>query len=101
LPTGWEIGAITEWITCSFICFHIFQTPARLRATSAALSYEQSLVNFPPTRLSVLDNGLRVASEDTGAPTATVGVWIDTGSRNETESNNGVAHFLEHMAFKV
>lgn len=79
----------------------MFQTATRLRATAASLSYEQTLVNVPPTRLTVLDNGLRVASEDNGAPTATVGVWIDTGSRNETEANNGVAHFLEHMAFKV
>ena len=29
-----------------------------------------------------------------------MGVWIDAGSRYETERNNGVAHFLEHMAFK-
>ena len=32
--------------------------------------------------------------------TAAVGVWIDAGSRYETEKNNGAAHFLEHMAFK-
>ncbi len=32
--------------------------------------------------------------------TATVGVWIDAGSVWENEENNGVAHFLEHMAFK-
>jgi len=32
--------------------------------------------------------------------TATVGVWIDAGSRYETAQNNGAAHFLEHMAFK-
>jgi len=44
---------------------------------------------------------MRVATEDSVALSATVGVWIDTGSRNETEKNNGVAHFLEHMAFKV
>lgn len=44
---------------------------------------------------------MRVASEDTGAPTATVGLWIDAGSRCETDKNNGVAHFMEHMAFKV
>jgi len=43
---------------------------------------------------------MRVATEDSVALSATVGVWIDTGSRNETEKNNGVAHFLEHMAFK-
>jgi len=50
----------------------------------------------------VLDNGIRVATEGWGAnsPTATVGLWIDTGSRYENAQNNGVAHFLEHMAFK-
>ena len=35
-----------------------------------------------------------------GSETATVGVWIDAGSRYETASNNGVAHFLEHLSFK-
>lgn len=34
------------------------------------------------------------------SPTATVGVWIDAGSRYETDEANGVAHFLEHMIFK-
>lgn len=58
-------------------------------------------MNVPPTQVSQLDNGLRVASEDSGAATATVGLWIDAGSRYENEANNGVAHFLEHMAFKV
>jgi len=56
----------------------------------------------PRTRLSTLPNGLRVATERSVAEceTVTVGVWIDAGSRYEAESNNGVAHFLEHMAFK-
>ena len=27
-------------------------------------------------------------------------MWIDAGSRYETDKNNGAAHFLEHMAFK-
>ena len=59
-------------------------------------------VNTPPTDLTVLDNGIRVATEGwANAPTATVGLWIDTGSRYENANNNGVAHFLEHMAFKV
>jgi predicted Zn-dependent peptidase len=30
-----------------------------------------------------------------------VGVWIDAGSRAETDKTNGTAHFLEHLAFKV
>lgn len=61
---------------------------------------QQILVNLPPTAVTRLDSGLRVATEDSGAPTATVGLWIDAGSRFENDRNNGVAHFLEHMAFK-
>lgn len=34
------------------------------------------------------------------AQTSTVGVWIDAGSRAETDRSNGTAHFLEHLAFK-
>jgi predicted Zn-dependent peptidase len=28
-------------------------------------------------------------------------MWIDAGSRAETDETNGTAHFLEHLAFKV
>lgn len=31
---------------------------------------------------------------------ATIGVWIDTGSRNETKRISGISHFLEHLIFK-
>ncbi len=52
-------------------------------------------------QVTTLSSGLRVASETTPfAETATVGVWIDAGSRYENAANNGTAHFLEHMAFK-
>ena len=51
--------------------------------------------------MTTLANGLRVATERVpGAETATVGVWIDAGSRYEDAQTNGTAHFLEHMAFK-
>lgn len=80
----------------------LFQFPKRWRATCAdAQRAAETLVNCPPTKVTTLDCGLRVATEDSGAPTATIGLWIDAGSRFETERNNGVAHFLEHMAFKV
>jgi hypothetical protein len=69
--------------------------------STAAEAYKQKLINVPATQVTVLESGLRVASEDSGAPTATVGIWIDAGSRYEDDRNNGVAHFLEHMAFKV
>lgn len=62
---------------------------------------KEKYVNLPPTVVTNLDSGMRVASEDTGAPTATVGLWIDAGSRWETDETSGVAHFLEHMTFKV
>lgn len=71
----------------------------RLYSAKAA-TYEQTLLNVPETRVTTLANGLRVATEDSGIPTCTVGLWIDAGSRFETDKNNGVAHFLEHMIFK-
>lgn len=53
------------------------------------------------TKVTTLSNGMRVATERLeGCETATIGVWIDAGSRYEDGRTNGVAHFLEHMAFK-
>merc|ERR1719290_696628 len=72
----------------------------RPMSSIASSSFKQTLLNTPSTDVTVLGNGMRVASEDSGSPTATVGLWIDTGSRYENAANNGVAHFLEHMAFK-
>lgn len=58
-------------------------------------------VAYPKTQTTTLKNGLTVATESSPlAQTATVGVWIDAGSRAEHEANNGTAHFLEHVAFK-
>ncbi|TRY74971.1 hypothetical protein TCAL_11611 [Tigriopus californicus] len=73
---------------------------ARPRPQSTHAQTDAVSGNVPPTQISVMDNGMRVATEDSGSPTATVGLWIDTGSRYETAANNGVAHFLEHMVFK-
>jgi len=51
--------------------------------------------------VTVLPNGLRVATETIPfAETATVGMWINSGSRFETDATNGTAHFLEHLLFK-
>jgi len=60
------------------------------------------MVNYPITQSTVLQNGIRVSSERSPANdlSCTVGVYIETGSRYETKENNGVAHFLEHLAFK-
>ncbi|KAI9624990.1 hypothetical protein H4Q26_016557, partial [Puccinia striiformis f. sp. tritici PST-130] len=54
---------------------------------------------FPQTRISTLPNGLTVATEPhPHSQTATVGIWIDSGSR--ADKHGGTAHFLEHLAFK-
>jgi predicted Zn-dependent peptidase len=50
---------------------------------------------------TVLPNGVRVITE--AIPhfhSVSLGIWINTGSRDETGPENGLAHFLEHMAFK-
>ncbi len=51
--------------------------------------------------ISKLANGLTVVSH--GRPdveTVSLGLWVGAGSRSEGASEHGVAHFLEHMAFK-
>ncbi len=48
-----------------------------------------------------LPNGLRVGVDEMkDVETVSVGVFVNTGSRNETPEINGISHFLEHMAFK-
>lgn len=52
-------------------------------------------------RLTTLPSGLRVVSQRMDhAATASLGVWISAGSRHEAENEHGLAHLLEHMAFK-
>jgi predicted Zn-dependent peptidase len=48
-----------------------------------------------------LANGFRIVSEHMpGLQSASIGIWVAAGGRNERLEQNGIAHFLEHMAFK-
>jgi predicted Zn-dependent peptidase len=48
-----------------------------------------------------LKNGFRIVTENMpGLKSASIGIWIKAGGRHESIEQNGVAHFLEHMAFK-
>jgi predicted Zn-dependent peptidase len=48
-----------------------------------------------------LKNGLTVASDlMPGVDTVSLGVWVNVGTRDEQAEVNGIAHLLEHMAFK-
>jgi predicted Zn-dependent peptidase len=51
--------------------------------------------------IATLPNGLRVVTDaNPQLESAAIGVWVDAGGRHETLEVNGVAHLLEHMAFK-
>ncbi len=51
--------------------------------------------------VSRLSNGLTVATETLPHfESVALGVWVKSGSRNEHEDEHGIAHLLEHMAFK-
>ncbi|KAF2731616.1 hypothetical protein EJ04DRAFT_554627 [Polyplosphaeria fusca] len=86
------------------------QTSLRSRAAINAVKARQSPITRglatpvtygSRTESTTLSNGFTIATEHSPwAQTSTVGVWIDAGSRAETDKTNGTAHFLEHLAFK-
>jgi predicted Zn-dependent peptidase len=52
-------------------------------------------------RRTILPGGLRVITEQmAGARSASIGVWVNVGSRDETPTLHGCSHFLEHLLFK-
>ena len=51
--------------------------------------------------LSTQDSGVRVVTEEVpSVRSVALGLWVRTGSRNETPAQAGVSHFLEHLLFK-
>ena len=49
---------------------------------------------------STLSNGIRLITETIPhVRSVAVGVWMGTGSRQETGEENGISHFIEHMVF--
>ncbi|HIE51526.1 MAG TPA: insulinase family protein [Armatimonadetes bacterium] len=53
------------------------------------------------SRQQILDHGALVAAlEMPWARAVSVGLWLRTGSQDETPANSGISHFLEHMVFK-
>ena len=52
-------------------------------------------------KLITLPNGLRVITEYIEyVNSVSVGLLVNSGSRNENEENKGISHFIEHMLFK-
>jgi len=50
---------------------------------------------------TVLDNGIRVVSHEMpDHRSASLGIWVENGSRHESRQENGISHFIEHLLFK-
>ena len=50
---------------------------------------------------TVLDNGIRVLTKHMPyVRSVSMGVWVDVGARDESHSENGLSHLIEHMIFK-
>jgi predicted Zn-dependent peptidase len=50
---------------------------------------------------TVLDNGIKVITEEIPyLKSVSIGVWVNTGSRDEQPHENGISHFIEHLLFK-
>ncbi|KAG9061383.1 Mitochondrial-processing peptidase subunit alpha [Linnemannia hyalina] len=66
-------------------------------ATTTATTNNSSSI---ASRVTKLPNGVRVATEDSQGHFASLGVYVDAGSRYEDETTRGVSHILDRLAFK-
>lgn len=74
----------------NFLCFQRF--------ASQSAPVEQAA--FGGSDVTSLENQVKVATENTGKQSVSVGVWLDAGSRYENENNNGAGNLIEQLAFK-
>ncbi len=75
-------------------------TPALLQRPGTTRTLEHG-PDGGAVRRTVLPGGLRVVTETMpGARSASFGVWVGVGSRDETPSLAGTSHYLEHLLFK-
>jgi predicted Zn-dependent peptidase len=76
--------------------------PAATAATVVADAAASAVVSGSDlSELTELDSGVRVVTEAVPAVrSVALGLWVRTGSRDETPAQAGVSHFLEHMLFK-
>lgn len=92
-------GGILSWLT------------GGSSSASTPLEYPLSGLDLPPplpdyvepgkTKISTLPNGVKIASETSTNPAASVGLYVDCGSIYENPISSGATHLLERMAFKT
>ena len=79
----------------------MFHTFIRLQFLFVLLAICSVSLGAAPAVLTTLDNGVRViVQEDHSTNLVAADVWVKAGSVNETSADNGVSHFIEHLAFK-
>ena len=65
------------------------------------LNVRSTTPNQATYQKTVLNNGVRIVSERIPyVRSVSIGLWTNVGSRDESGSENGLSHFLEHMVFK-
>jgi predicted Zn-dependent peptidase len=58
-------------------------------------------MNNSQVQTTILPNGLKIMTERMAhLRSVALGVWVRSGSRRESEADNGISHFMEHMVFK-
>ncbi|MEZ4528987.1 MAG: pitrilysin family protein [Desulfobacterales bacterium] len=54
-----------------------------------------------PAEKTILENGVRILTRNMPhARSVSLGVWVETGARDENPAESGLSHFIEHMIFK-
>ncbi|KAG0339957.1 Mitochondrial-processing peptidase subunit alpha [Podila humilis] len=79
------------------------QTFSKTSPSTSSSSASASISSSPTTsatRLTQLPNGIRVATEESQGHFASLGVYVDAGSRYEDDTTRGVSHILDRLAFK-
>lgn len=85
--------------------FRSSTTTARTSSEVRAVARTQTLLEgqngIGTVRRTTLPGGLRVVTEILpSVRSATFGIWVQVGSRDETPTLNGATHYLEHLLFK-
>jgi predicted Zn-dependent peptidase len=75
----------------------LFQPSYLFAQLQLGVPLNQSIYYNLLIEITTLSNGIRVATEKTLNPTATVGVYVGAGSRNDTLPTSGASHVLRHM----
>lgn len=82
----------------------VFASTAPAKRGSGKTWYHNDTMSTQTTekiQLTTLPNGVRIVSETVPyVQSASIGLWVGTGSRDEDEPTRGISHFIEHMLFK-